>query len=318
MKIKKIIILFQVPFFFFAFSTGCISGNAQTRNSGSERFNSSQKINVAGYEVEDRDFSKDRSSNNTKNISEVGFSELKEKKNIHREKITFNESEKDNSKKNNQSFISKKYFQTGTASWYGREFQGKTTASGTKFNMYDFTAAHKTLPFGSIIEVTNFDTGKSVKVKINDRGPYRGNRIIDLSFNAAKKIGMIPKGKASVGIRVLSKGDTENKISIIEDDDIVDNKISPVVEEKTSPEDTFRIEGTGYFQVQAGAFYSKNNAENFKEKLESITGKSVAVVKDGDFFKVRITGLNSRKEAEKIKRTLRNEEIQAFIIKKEE
>ena len=94
--------------------------------------------------------------------------------------------------------VPEKFYQKGMASWYGREFHGKSTASGERFDMNDLTAAHKTLPFGTIVEVKNLENGKSVKLKINDRGPYRGNRIIDLSFGGAKEIGMVKTGEVNV------------------------------------------------------------------------------------------------------------------------
>ena len=91
----------------------------------------------------------------------------------------------------------------GVASWYGIDFHGRKTASGEVFNMYAFTAAHRTYPFGTRLKVTSLTSGKSVVVRVNDRGPFTKNRIIDLSFGAAKKIGMIGKGRDDVRIEVL-------------------------------------------------------------------------------------------------------------------
>jgi len=90
--------------------------------------------------------------------------------------------------------------QLGTASWYGSDFHGKETASGETYNQYAMTAASKTLPLGSTAKVTDVETGKSVTVKINDRGPYVGNRVLDLSKAAASKIGMKEKGVTKVKI----------------------------------------------------------------------------------------------------------------------
>ncbi len=91
----------------------------------------------------------------------------------------------------------------GYASWYGPGFHGRRTASGEIFNMYDYTAAHRTLPFGTRVKVTNLKNGRSVIVRINDRGPARKNRIIDLSYQAAKKIGMIRDGIVKVRVEVI-------------------------------------------------------------------------------------------------------------------
>ena len=88
--------------------------------------------------------------------------------------------------------------QCGRASWYGPGFNGKKAASGERFNQNEMTAAHKTLPFGTVVKVVNQKTGKSVQVRINDRGPYVGSRIIDLSKAAATRLGMIQAGTASV------------------------------------------------------------------------------------------------------------------------
>lgn len=97
----------------------------------------------------------------------------------------------------------KGYMEEGMASWYGRKFHMKKTSSGERFNMYKKTAAHRTLPFGTVVKVTNLENGKSVKVRINDRGPWKKGRIIDLSYAAAKKIGMVKSGVARVRIKVV-------------------------------------------------------------------------------------------------------------------
>lgn len=92
----------------------------------------------------------------------------------------------------------------GFASWYGRDFHGRRTASGERFDMHDLTAAHRTLPFGTRVRVTNLENGSSVKVRINDRGPFVEGRIIDLSYGAARKIGMVRAGVVRVRLRLLN------------------------------------------------------------------------------------------------------------------
>jgi rare lipoprotein A len=91
------------------------------------------------------------------------------------------------------------------ASYYGKGFAGKPTANGERFNPEGLTAAHRTLPFGSIVKVTNAATGKSVEVRINDRGPFHGNREIDLSTGSAREIGMIASGTAKVILEVTGR-----------------------------------------------------------------------------------------------------------------
>lgn len=81
-----------------------------------------------------------------------------------------------------------KPFQVGNASWYGKQFHGKTTASGEDFDMFEFTAAHRTLPLGTFVKVTNLKNGKWIIVRVNDRGPYVGDRIMDLSYSAARML----------------------------------------------------------------------------------------------------------------------------------
>jgi rare lipoprotein A len=99
----------------------------------------------------------------------------------------------------------------GIASWYGEEFAGRTTANGEIFDPLQFTAAHRTLPFGTLVDITNPQTNQTVRVRINDRGPYIGQRAIDLSYAAAQQIGLIEPGSGDVEIKVLKigRGDRE-------------------------------------------------------------------------------------------------------------
>lgn len=92
----------------------------------------------------------------------------------------------------------------GMASWYGKRFHQRRTASGEHFDMNAMTAAHRTLPFGTKVEVTNLKTGKSVVVRINDRGPFSRHRVIDVSYGAAKSIGLVTAGVAPVELKVLN------------------------------------------------------------------------------------------------------------------
>ncbi len=92
---------------------------------------------------------------------------------------------------------------SGSASWYGGKSHGRTTANGERFNMNGLTAAHRSLPFGTKVRVTNRKNGKSVVVRINDRGPFHGNRVIDLSRGAAQAVSMVGSGTAPVTLQVL-------------------------------------------------------------------------------------------------------------------
>ena len=210
---------------------------------------------------------------------------------------------------------SDRFYQKGMASWYGREFHGRTTASGEKFDMNALTAAHKTLPFGTVVEVRNLENGKSVKLKINDRGPYRGNRIIDVSFEAAKELNMLKAGEAKVGINVLRMGDKNG----VAEGDYSTRYVEPVSDDTFSSQ---RVKGEAYvdsdssvgLKLQAGAFYSRNNAEGLKSKIENLTDRPVKIVQDGEFFKVRVEGLRNKNELKQLKSSLENESISSFTV----
>ena len=105
---------------------------------------------------------------------------------------------------------SRGYKKRGIASWYGTDFDGKKTACGEEYDMYDFTAAHKTLPLPSYLKVQNLRNGKTVIVKVNDRGPFVDDRLIDLSYAAAKKNDMIDKGTSPVKIYAVSEAEAAN------------------------------------------------------------------------------------------------------------
>jgi rare lipoprotein A len=128
-----------------------------------------------------------------------------------------------------------KNIQTGIASWYGPNFHGKSTSNKEIYDMHDLTAAHKSLPFGTYVVVTNLDNGKSVTVRINDRGPFVKGRIIDLSYAAAKAVDMIETGTAPVKLEILTE-------------------ISP---KKSSQK----------FSVQVGSFVQEKNAKSLKNEL---------------------------------------------------
>lgn len=108
-----------------------------------------------------------------------------------------------------ESELATKPYQVGKASWYGGFFQGKATASGEDYNMYDFTAAHRELPLGTFIKVTNLKNLKTVIVRVNDRGPVTPGRIIDLSYRAARHLEMSQKGLQKVRIDVVDPQDAE-------------------------------------------------------------------------------------------------------------
>lgn len=227
------------------------------------------------------------------------------------ENLVFDVSDEATDNRNN-SYKQERYYQTGMASWYGREFHGKVTASGEKFNMNEFSAAHKTLPFGTIVKVKNFDNGRSARVRINDRGPYRGNRIIDLSYITAKRLGIISSGKAMVGITILKKGTGREVYRGY--GSRKNSSVEPVVDDNFEDDSGLNDRSLGNYSLQTGAFYSKRNAENLKKKIETLIENPVIVIYDGNMYKVRIKGISSRKEAKRCKRMLAEEDIASFVV----
>ncbi len=150
--------------------------------------------------------------------------------------------------------------QTGKASFYADKFEGRKTASGEKYKHSKLTAAHKTLPFGTKLKVTNMANGKSIEVVVNDRGPYVEGRVIDLSKSAARELGFINQGLADVKIEILDAGDGKGKTGSIPRDQITENDIVyyAISVEQTVPK--------GY-GVQLATFKDQSNLLSFTENL---------------------------------------------------
>ncbi len=186
--------------------------------------------------------------------------------------------------------VYKGYSETGIASWYGSDFHGKPTASGEIYNMYSMTAAHKTLPLGTYVKVTNLENGRSVIVKINDRGPFVKGRIIDLTYTAAKKLDMIHKGTARVRINIVS---------------------SPVKLGRN------RFSFKKYFAVQLASFKLYDNALEFKKYVKKHFVKTYVKkisVKGDTFFRVLIGNYKTRKEAEKVLKRAEKRGYDGFVV----
>lgn len=141
------------------------------------------------------------------------------------------------------------YEKTGVASWYGKKFHGRRTANGEVYDMYGVSAAHKTLPLGTVVEVTRLSTGRKIALRINDRGPFVADRIIDLSYGAAKRLGMVEDGTARVRVVALAKGRAPAGGG-------------PPVPAQPVPDFTH-----GRFWVQVGAFGVRANAERVRDTL---------------------------------------------------
>ena len=126
-----------------------------------------------------------------------------------KEKEKLKSSKKNNKGTKQSTFNKSKTVYKGISSYYGSKFHGKLTANGEIFDMYGVTAAHKEFPFNTVVRVTNEKNGKSLLIRINDRGPYIAGRILDCSFGAAKKLGFVGEGTAKVKIEILEWGDGE-------------------------------------------------------------------------------------------------------------
>ncbi|MBN2434687.1 MAG: septal ring lytic transglycosylase RlpA family protein [Spirochaetes bacterium] len=195
--------------------------------------------------------------------------------------------------------------QTGNASWYGRAFHGRKTASGESFDMYEMSAAHKSYPFGTVLEVKNLDNGKSVQVRVNDRGPYVDGRIIDVSYAAGRDLGMLTTGTARVGLKVVSSPGAAPVSGGVPIDDSYGYG---------SPDAGAPV-STGAYSLQCGAFYSKKNADNLRDKLSGMFENRIEVIHEDDLYKVRILDIPSKEEANRFKSILSGEKIPGYLIK---
>jgi rare lipoprotein A len=174
----------------------------------------------------------------------------------------------------------------GIASWYGHPYHGRPTASGEIYNMYDITAAHRTLPFGTLVNVHDLENGYDVRVRINDRGPFVEGRIIDLSYAAAQAMHM--PGIAQVYLEIMGLG-----------------------EGGAIP---------GIFAVQVGAFKDRSNAELLKERIQSQFGPVIIQNfdrGDGLFYRVRVGHESTEDAARSLAQSLRRANLVAetFVVR---
>ncbi|WP_457553636.1 septal ring lytic transglycosylase RlpA family protein [Desulfobacula sp.] len=174
------------------------------------------------------------------------------------------------------------FVQKGIASWYGKKFHGRKTSNGETYNMYAMTAAHKTLPMNTWVEVDNLKNNRKIVVRINDRGPFVSGRIIDLSYKGATRLGIIGSGTGKVKVTALGRATsfsqkTKNPIAF-------------------KPVDYWK----GNFTVQVGAFKVKANAQKYQNKLSKRYQNAhlVAFTDDrGIFYRVRIGRFTNLKDA---------------------
>jgi len=173
------------------------------------------------------------------------------------------------------------YREGGVASWYGKKFHGQKTSSGEVYDMYQMSAAHKTLPIPSYARVTNLANGRSVVVRVNDRGPFHSERIIDLSYAAAYKLGYIAAGSARVEVESVAPGPA----------------IDPPTEEPKNA-----VEAKNTF-IQVGAFSSRENAEDLRGRIArqlSWLTDTVQVLSIGNLWRLHVGPYRSNDDARTI------------------
>jgi rare lipoprotein A len=181
--------------------------------------------------------------------------------------------------------------QRGVASWYGKKFHGRKTSNGETYNMYAMTAAHKTLPIPVYVRVKNLSNGRSVVVKVNDRGPFIAGRIIDLSYTAAQKLDIVGKGTAQVEINTLAPGQNQSA-SVV--------RTIPLTEKTAKDIPMF---------IQVGSFGQEFNAINLMRDLQDMDERAVSVseleTNNGLFYRVRVGPLFDIDEANAVIRRLK-------------
>ncbi len=208
--------------------------------------------------------------------------------------------------------------ETVVASWYGKDFHGRKTSSGEVYNMHALTAAHRTLPFGTVLEVTECKRGKSVRVTVNDRGPFIEGRSLDLSFGAAQSIGMVADGVARVGLQILGSSSTTastgaSNRSAFPAAGAIDTALSSSdrtqnrVEELEALRPVQPQNPADRFAVQVGAYQVKENALQMEERLRVYHPTAHLEVHEtnlGFFYRVRIGPYLSEEEAQSVAREI--------------
>lgn len=177
----------------------------------------------------------------------------------------------------------------GVASWYGKEFHGQKTANGEAYDMYAMTAAHKTLPLDTYVSVYNLNNGKTADVRINDRGPFVPGRIIDLSYEAAQRIGLVGPGTAPVEIVALGS--------------VKETMAGGKVRRIFVPGNYY----VGDFTIQVGAFKEKENAVRLRNKLaQSYENAHIMVYESakGTFYRVRVSRCKTLDQARKYEKII--------------
>lgn len=220
------------------------------------------------------------------------------------------------------------YVERGIASWYGTKFHGRRTSSGEPYDLYGVTAAHKTLPLPSYVLVTNLSNGRNLVVRVNDRGPFHDERIIDLSYAAAGKLGVLPTGTALVEVRAIQPGEVlpslvarvgeappyeipvepdQASVPLVASADTqppvgIEAEPASVKEEAKEispapPQPLSKPADAGRIYLQAGAFKSRANAEQLRGRLAALVDTAVEIINTATLYRVRLGPMLSSAEA---------------------
>lgn len=209
------------------------------------------------------------------------------------------------------------YVETGIASWYGKKFHGHRTSNGEIYDMYKMSAAHKSLPLPSYARVTNLDNGRSVIVRVNDRGPFHGNRLIDLSWAAAKKLGYLGSGTARVEVAAITvRPDGSMTLAGQPWPSTGGEAADPV--DQPSPPDVPAMTGEALF-VQLGSFSRMAPARQLEQAVKQRTGDPVRVrqinTASGEFHRVQVGPFVDPLDAERAMERLASEGFpQAMVL----
>lgn len=229
---------------------------------------------------------------------------------------------------------SKGYKAQGQASWYGTKFQGRKTSSGEPYDMFAMTAAHRTLPLPTYAKVTNVDTGKSIIVKVNDRGPFHNNRLIDLSYVAAHKLGIVGRGTGRVEVESIDPRDHHGRVKNVKNKNATRRHLAknednfnalPLAEGQGIKEPNpkvlaaNKIKGKeGKIFLQLGSFNQKGNAEELAKKVQQMSKFPSKIAENttqiGAKYRVRIGPFKNREEAQVLSQKLAKQEFPKSIV----
>lgn len=210
------------------------------------------------------------------------------------------------------------YSEVGTASWYGEDFHAKKTANGENYDMHALTAAHRTLPLPSIVKVTNLENGRSLVLRVNDRGPYAKNRIIDISKRGAQLLGFQSQGTAKVRVEIMEKESKELKAALLgqpcEPLTSGKSKVETAANVPAQPVKPLQLIGAetsahpnavraypkGSWFVQAGAYSKESAAQNLSRQLDKFGETNIyyVTVNGQKFYRVRLGPFSHKQEAE--------------------